>query len=49
MMLTFLKIALGAGLTIVSFGFSPDNKLRGSILAIGACIVAALILHFVAP
>jgi hypothetical protein len=48
MMLTFLKIALGAGLTIVCLGIFPD-RLRGSILAIGACIVAALILHFVAP
>jgi hypothetical protein len=48
MMMTLLKIMLGAGLTIVSLGIFPD-KLRGGILAIVACVVAAVILHFVAP
>jgi hypothetical protein len=48
MMLTFLKIALGAGLAIVCLGIFPD-RLRGGILAIAACIIAALVLHFAAP
>src|SRR4051794_22915876 len=47
-MLTFLKIALGAGLAIVSRDIFPD-RVRGAILAIAACIVAALVLHFAAP
>jgi hypothetical protein len=48
MVVTFLKIALGAAVAIVSLGVFPD-RLRGSVLALGICIVAALILHFVAP
>jgi hypothetical protein len=48
MIATFLKIALGAALAIVSLGVFPD-RVKGSILAIATCIVAAIILHFVAP
>jgi hypothetical protein len=44
----FIKIALGAGLAIVSLGVFPD-RLRGGIIAIATCIAAAFILHFVAP
>jgi len=48
MALIFLKIALLAGLVILTLGVFPD-RLRGGILAIGTVIVAAFILHFVAP
>ena len=44
----FIKIALLAGLVILTLGVFPD-RLRGGILAIATCIVAAFILHFVAP
>jgi hypothetical protein len=44
----FVKIAIQAGLFIVTFGVFPDRR-RGGILAIATCIVAAFILHFVAP
>jgi len=43
-----IKIALLAGLVILTFGVFPDRR-RGGILAIATCIVAAIILHFVAP
>jgi hypothetical protein len=48
MTLIFLKIALLAGLVILTLGVFPD-RLRGGILAIAICLVAAVILHFVAP
>ena len=48
MALNFLKIALLAGLTIVTFGVFPDRR-RGAIIAIATCIAAAVVLHFVAP
>jgi hypothetical protein len=43
-----VKIAILAVLAVVTFGIFPD-RLRGGIIAIGACIVAAVILHFAAP
>jgi hypothetical protein len=43
-----IKIALLAVLVILTFGVFPDRR-RGAILAIATCIVAAIILHFVAP
>jgi hypothetical protein len=43
-----LKLALLAGLAIVTFGIFPDRR-RGAILAIGVCTAGAVILHFVAP
>jgi len=43
-----LKLAILAALVIVTFGIFPDRR-RGAVLAIGTCIVAAVILHFVAP
>jgi hypothetical protein len=43
-----VKIALLAGLMILALGGIPDRR-RGGIVAIGTCIVAALILHFAAP
>jgi hypothetical protein len=44
----FAKIAILAGLVILTFGVFPDRR-RGGIIAIATCIVAAFILHFVAP
>lgn len=43
-----LKLAILAVLVVVTFGIFPDRR-RGAVLAIGTCIVAAVILHFVAP
>jgi hypothetical protein len=48
MALIFVKIAILAGLAILTFGVFPDRR-RGGIIAIATCIVAAVILHFVAP
>ena len=48
MALNFLKLALLAGLTIVTFGVFPDRR-RGAVIAIATCIAAAVVLHFVAP
>jgi hypothetical protein len=44
----FIKIAILAGLMILTLGVFPDRK-RGGIIAITTCIAAAFILHFVAP
>ena len=43
-----IKVAILAGLVVVTLGVFPDRR-RGGILAIATCIVAAFILHFVAP
>jgi hypothetical protein len=48
MIAALFKLALLAGLGIVTFGTVPD-RLRGSILAIGVCAAGAVILHFAAP
>jgi hypothetical protein len=48
MALNFLKIALLAGLTILTVGVFPDRR-RGAIIAIATCIAAAVVLHLVAP
>jgi uncharacterized RDD family membrane protein YckC len=48
MALNFFKIALLAGLTILTVGVFPDRR-RGAIIAIGTCIAATVVLHFVAP
>ena len=48
MALTVLKVAVLAGLTVVTLGVFPD-KLRGAVLAIGTGVAAAVVLHFVAP
>jgi hypothetical protein len=48
MALNFIKIALLAGLMILTLGVLPD-RLRGGIIAIATCIAAAFILHFAAP
>ena len=43
-----LKIAILAGLSILTLGVFPDRR-RGAFLAIGTCVVAAVVIHFVAP
>jgi hypothetical protein len=48
MALNVLKLALLAGLTIVTVGVFPDRR-RGAIIAIATCVAAAVVLHFVAP
>jgi hypothetical protein len=48
MALNFLKIALLAGLAVVTFGIFPDRR-RGAVIAIATCVAAAVVLHFVAP
>jgi len=48
MALNFLKLALLAGLAIVTFGVFPDRR-RGAVIAIATCIAAAVVLHFAAP
>jgi hypothetical protein len=48
MALIFVKIALLAGLVILTLGVFPD-RLRGGIISIGIVIAAAFILHFAAP
>jgi uncharacterized RDD family membrane protein YckC len=48
MALILTKIALLAGLTILTFGVFPDRR-SGGIIAIGTCVAAAVVLHFAAP
>jgi len=48
MALALIKIASLAGLTVIMLGIVPDRR-RGAIIAVGTCVVAALVLHFVAP
>jgi uncharacterized RDD family membrane protein YckC len=48
MALIVMKIALLAVLTVLTFGVFPDRR-RGGIIAIGTCIAAAVVLHFIAP
>jgi hypothetical protein len=43
-----IKIVLLAGLMVLTFGVIPDRR-RGAVIAIGTCVVAAVVLHFVAP
>ena len=44
----FIKMVILAGLVILTLGVFPDRR-RGGILAVATCVVAALVLHFVAP
>ena len=48
MMMTILKVLLGAAVSIIVLGIIP-NRLIGAVIAIGTCIALAVILHFVAP
>jgi hypothetical protein len=44
----FAKIAILAALTLLTLGVFP-NKRAGAVIAIGTCVMGALVLHFVAP
>jgi hypothetical protein len=44
----FIKIALLVGLAVLTLGVIPDRRI-GAIIAIGTCVMGALVLHFVAP
>ena len=44
----FIKIALLAALAVLTLGVIPDRR-RGAVIAVGTCVVAAFVLHFVAP
>jgi hypothetical protein len=48
MAMALTKIALLAGLTILTVGIFPDRR-RGALIAIAICVAAAVVLHFVAP
>jgi hypothetical protein len=48
MALIAVKIAALAGLVALTLGVYPD-RLRGALIAVGTCVVAACVLHFVAP
>ena len=44
----FIKIALLAAVVVLTLGVIPDRR-RGAVIAVGTCVAAALVLHFVAP
>jgi hypothetical protein len=44
----FIKIALLAALMVLTLGVIPDRR-RGAVIAVGTCVAAAFVLHFVAP
>jgi hypothetical protein len=48
MALIAVKIATLAGLAALTLGVYPD-RVRGALIAVGTCVVAAFVLHFVAP
>ncbi|MEA2887818.1 MAG: hypothetical protein QOD11_2178 [Bradyrhizobium sp.] len=48
MALNLFKLALLAGLAVLTLGTIPDRR-RGAVIAVATCIVAAVVLHFAAP
>jgi hypothetical protein len=46
--LNLFKLALLAGLAILTIGVIPDRR-RGAAIAVAICVAAAVVLHFVAP
>ena len=42
------QMALLAALAVLTLGVIPDRR-RGAVIAVGTCVVAAFVLHFVAP
>ena len=48
MALNLFKLALLAGLAVLTLGTIPDRR-RGAVVAIATCIAAAAVLHFAAP
>jgi hypothetical protein len=47
MALIAIKIAVLAGLAILTLGIFPDRR-RGGIVAVAACVAVAVVLHFAA-
>jgi len=45
---SFAKIAILAVLALLTLGVFPNRRV-GAVIAIGTCVVAAVVLHFVAP
>ena len=43
-----IKLVLLAALVTLTFGVLPNRRI-GGLLAIGTCVAAAVVLHFVAP
>ena len=43
-----IKLVALAGLVTLTFGVLPNRQI-GGFIAIGICVAAALVLHFVAP
>ena len=43
-----IKLVALAGLVTLTLGVLPDRRI-GGLIAIGTCVAAAFILHFVAP
>jgi hypothetical protein len=43
----FIKIALLAALVVLTLGV--PNRRIGAVIAVGTCVAAAFVLHFVAP
>jgi hypothetical protein len=48
MAVNLLKLALLAGLAVLTLGTIPDRR-RGAVIAIATCVAAAVVLHFAAP
>jgi hypothetical protein len=48
MVSAFFKLAILAGLMALTLGVIPDRR-KGSAIAIGTCVVAAFLIHFLAP
>jgi hypothetical protein len=48
MALNLFKLALLAGLAVLTLGTIPDRR-RGAFIAIATCVAAAVVLHFAAP
>ena len=48
MIMNALKLVAMAGLILISTGAWPNPR-YGAAISIGACIIAAVALHFVAP
>ena len=48
MVSAFFKLAALAGLMALTLGVIPDRR-KGAAIAIGTCVVAACLIHFLAP
>jgi len=48
MIINTLKLAVAAALVLVSSGAWPNPR-YGAAIALGVCVMAAVVLHFIAP